>query len=644
MIPSTVIIARRALSVGQYRSTSVIRSFVPIPNTTIANNINIGVRLQLYQQVNCRMLSTDGGEKAESEDQGISSKNTAPASKPPSQPTHQITRPPVTNNFTKMLQYQKQPSPHQDNRRGNNNNNNGAGGFASIAQRREGNTNTPNNLASERPSWRDGWHKSNNNRQYNNKQRRSKKKNRKPQQPELKLPTHVSTSEWVEISGTPPNTKLSDLYPSLNSIIEYELNKGILDLDSLGSLDGVDDATMKALNSVDALKTLYPEQNINGDNGNNILPLWTPSSDYFDSLQKGGGDACPIICEARIHLSYRARPMGWFLRFPNRSVVNAVLNHVRRARYSWHDLSLKEARRDWREGLWRGVYDEYEVKANEKERDMALKEEDHDEKELMWGEEFTTEEEKVVVEAAEDTEIQGDLAPETTGQEESDDNMQASDIEDYMNNYSEAFPFPRQGQSATPSASPNQLLKVASMPLKIREFLPYPSDTTIDSEHQRQPPWEQHSFHLSPTLNLSENVVRVETEDLRVNERDVRFWFRGYDTESIQLKENSDESTDNGLTPDLAEYPEKQLNWNVNGVSKDQSNVDFLIKGITQRDLKYEYKRKGTPIKSTRNTFLVRFATSSDARMAVRDQGGKPAYRGGPFISMSQYPNVFNSE
>jgi len=642
MIPSTVI-ARRALNIGQsHRSTSVIRSqlFVPhkIPNTTIANDINIGVRLQLYQQVNNnRMISTEGGENVES-DQSISPGNTAPASESPSQPIH--TRPPVTN-FTKMLQYQKQPSPHQDNRRGNNNNNNNnnTGGFAGFAQRREGNTNTPNNLAAERPSWRDGYKA--NYRQYNNK-RRSKRKNRKSpqQQPELKLPTNVATSEWVEISGTPPNTKLSDLYSSLNSIIEYELNKGILDLDSLGSLDGVDNATMKALNSVDALKSLYSEQNINGDN--NTLPLWTPSSDYFDSLHKGGGDTCPIICEARIHLSYRARPMGWFLRFPNRSVVNAVLNHVRRARYSWHDLSLKEARRDWREGLWRGVYDEYEVKANEKERDMALKEEDHDEKELMWGGEFTTEEETDIVmkDEGETEVVEGDLAPETTSQEEGDDNMQASDIEGYMNNYSEAFPFPRQGQVSTPSASTNQLLKVASLPLKIREFLPYPSDIPIDSDHHRQPPWEQHSFHLSSTLNLSENVVRVETEDLRVNERDVRFWFRGYDTESIQLKENSNESTVNGLTPYLAEYPERQLNWNVNNVSKDQSNVDFLIKGIPHRELKYEHKRKGTPIKSTRNTFLVRFATSSDARMAVRDKGGKPAYRGGPYISMSQYPNI----
>ena len=85
MIPSTVI-ARRALNIGQsYRSTSVLRSqlFVPhkIPNTTIANDINIGVRLQLYQRVNHnRMISAEGGENVES-NKGVSPNNTTSASR-----------------------------------------------------------------------------------------------------------------------------------------------------------------------------------------------------------------------------------------------------------------------------------------------------------------------------------------------------------------------------------------------------------------------------------------------------------------------------------------------------------------------------------------------------------------------------------
>ena len=641
-----------------------------VTSTTSANHHHENVTLFGVPQFNRRLVSSESGEE---ESIGISTNKNETANETTwiRRPSHHH-RPVGLTNFTKMLQYQpvnntvqntsrnNKPQSHHRNDRNNGSSSGGRNvGFAGhLAQSREQQldgfddgtsaekNDVPNSNDSvkvskqERPSWRNG-RKRYRKREKKQQQQRSTTLENNPR----KKPV-ITTSDWIQVSNTPPMSKLSDLYPSLNQIIEYELQKGIIDLDALGSLDSsVDSVTLNALNGVGALETLYSTQTIN-DGG--VIPLWKPdTSDDIDAGVVGGDnkDSCPMLLEARIHLSYRARPMGWFLRLPNRSVVHAVLNHVRRARYSYHDINLKDERRNWREGLWRGVYDEYERVANEKY-------DDH-EKELMWGEGDTVLE-SLKGESARhecDDEFMQTSSTGEEGDEEGVEEHQEDSVEDYLRTYTEAFPFPSESSHSNNVSTPkaeHQLLKVGSMPLKIREFLPYPSDISELSSEFAQAPWEQHSFHLSPKLNLSDSVVRVETRDLRINEKDIKFWYRGYEMEEILPVSEEEESTSNNnstLSTCLTDFPESRLGWNMNVTG---NNVNCVIKGIPEAQLAFEPKRKGVPIRANRNTFLVRFATPADARMAVRDTDGKDISGSRSRVPMSvvQYPahSSFNVE
>jgi len=530
-------------------------------------------------------------------------------------------------------------------------------------------------ISRERPRWRN--------------------KNVSDNRPKMNTDTKVkvTTSEWIKVSNIPPMSKLSDVFPSLNQIIEYEMQKGIIDLDALDNT-GFDNVTSHALDSVGALNSLYSTKQIS--DGKRSIPLWTPPSSDSDE-----GETFPMILEARVHLSYRARPMGWFLRLPNRSVVHAVLNHVRRAENEqwgkWHlpneAKNLKHQRKKWREGLWKGVWNEYERGVNEENTRVALEDESHDEKELMWGDGLKEEEEEddnslvkspleegvEMTESCHAVEQKNDVDAEEkehgTGaekqQNEVDADEQKNDIgaegqqndidaeeqqnavdsekldaekqkkaekqkdsaRDYIEEYSQSHPFPT--QLAKPNATHTplyQLVKSGSTALSIREFAPYPSDNSLSSNnHNDHPPWEQHSFHLSPLLNLSDSVIRVETENLRINEEDIQYFFRGYDLEAIMPE--SREAT--SFPSCYSDFP-KSIGWNVNM----QGNVDFIVKGNAdpqRQQSKYPRNRdEKVPIGARRHTFLVRFATSADARMAVRDKKGTT--RDGLRLSVTQYP------
>lgn len=194
------------------------------------------------------------------------------------------------------------------------------------------------------------------NRNNQGRQRWRSKKSSHDNRPRKKIvdtKAEIATSEWIKVSNIPPMSKLSDVFPSLNQIIDYEMQKGIIDLDALDNMGGYDNVTSHALDAVGALNSLYSTQQISG--GNRNIPLWTPPS---STELEDKADVFPMILEARLHLSYRARPMGWFLRLPNRSVVNAILNHVRRAeneqwsKWNVHEAkTVKYARKKWREGL-----------------------------------------------------------------------------------------------------------------------------------------------------------------------------------------------------------------------------------------------------------------------------------------------------
>ncbi|KAL7542640.1 hypothetical protein ACHAXR_011970 [Thalassiosira sp. AJA248-18] len=428
-----------------------------------------------------------------------------------------------------------------------------------------------------------------------------------------------ATSDWVIVSRVPPMSKLSDLFQSLNQITDYELQKGIIDLDALGNLEN--GATSNALDEIGALHSLYSTQQIDDDS----IPLWTPSS---DSPSNSYLDACPMILEARLHLSYRARPMGWFLRLPNRSVVHAVLNHVRQAKkykreQEWRlkkeDGNLRQKRREWREGLWKGVWTEYERGVLEKESQAMLEDESHDDRELMWGDGLGEEENETSFEGVPSKEDGESMQP-------FDAEDQNHDVDDYLQKYLESYPYPAQSTSPSSGGSQYQVLKSGSMVLDIREFSPTHSEKSLLNNES---PWEQHSFHLSPLFNLSDSVVRVEAPDLRTTVHDIQFLFRGYDLESI-----SPELEDSSIVP--TEFPES-LGWNINL----KSNVDFLVKGTyipKQRSAFFNSDRKESiAVRAKRHTFLVRFASPAEARMAVRDKQGSKL--NDQSLSVTQYPS-----
>ncbi len=457
----------------------------------------------------------------------------------------------------------------------------------------------------------------------------------------------VTDSEWILVSNIPAMSKLSDLFPSLAKIVEFEMRKGIIDLDALeelkegsanasmddsregGGTNDFDEETTQALRQLKALGSLYSTQHIGEDSG---IPLWTPPQE--DTLTNKSMPS-HMVLEARIHLSYRARPLGWFLRFPDRSIAHAVLNHIRHAdlqaciqgrQNEPVERRLKEERKDWREGLWRGVWNEYEREADEVESRLLLESEGEEERELMWGDVADTK----MNTNRDDGEVEESEQSDTTSAEAEPPRQ---DVGSYLDEYLQSNPYPGVSESL-PIGSELGYQKVmcGSTTLDVQEFHPLPLDYA--PSNKQQPSWEQHSFHIGQLLDLSDSVVRVETFALKTSVENIQYLFRGHDLESIWPAE----STVDASHP-YSELP-KSIGWNLHA-SGPQRAVDFLMRG--ENKLVYHdnddtsddegsvegrgegggRNRNSDKInKPTKNTFIVRFASPSVARMAVRDMQG----------------------
>jgi hypothetical protein len=431
---------------------------------------------------------------------------------------------------------------------------------------------------------------------------------------------NVATSEWLHIYNTPLMSKLSDLFPCLNQIINYELAKGIIDLDTVLHDPRYFDSHLRvaALEKVGAtLDTLYPTSQIinDDDNSSENIPLWSPREEYTTINPSSLYDICPMILEARVQLSYRALPVGWFVRLPSRSVVHAVINHIRRAEQDkWassnDDKILKQHRKEWREGLWKGVYAEYEYAAGKKEMMLSVQQEGRDEKELMWGDKWDEEStDELLLENA----TEGGDGNQTLPLEASEKNA-----DDYIQRYSQSHPYsPSQSMDqVTRQASPYHLMKSGSKILSVREFSPHPPN--ISSSSKENLPWEQHAFSLSPHLKLSDSVVRVETSDLTATEEDIQYFFRGYDLMGIK------EETKQDVYFDAFTTYTRSIGWNITSTGI----VDLLTVEGKHTDRKH----------GTQRVFLVHFASSAEARMAIRDKDGK--LEEGFGWSLTAYPNV----
>lgn len=413
-------------------------------------------------------------------------------------------------------------------------------------------------------------------------------------------PRNVASSNWILITKIPPMSTLSDIISSIEKIIEFEIDKGVIDLEKIDDYINVGvnlDQRRANLDQIGALESFYTAKQVDIASG---IPLWSPGSSDEELPHN-------MIMEARLYLSQHARPRGWFLRLPSRSIVHAILKHNEDAekrekleaeRLKLEENILKQERRKWREGLWKGVWSDHQNRLVTNDNKKLLDDENEEEWDLAWG--IGTDERLNVFGE------KGMSAVEPHALDEEDEVAF-----DYLDDYSQSnpYPYPEQFKSQTDAPSSGlRLLTCGMVQLKIEEFVPQP-------HAYKFPSWEQTFFCLSPLLNLSDSVVRVETEAHKSVD-DIRYLFRGYDLESI-LPEA--ESMASSLPSSCIDYV-TLLGWKTN----PEGNVALLIHG---------------QLKSTnpRHTFLVRFASPATARMAVRDE--LDLRQDGDVLTMTQFPN-----
>eukprot|EP00984_Skeletonema_dohrnii_P014449 scaffold6075_cov112-Skeletonema_dohrnii-CCMP3373.AAC.1 len=437
-------------------------------------------------------------------------------------------------------------------------------------------------------------------------------------------PRKVASSDWILVSNIPPMSKLSDIISGIEKIIAFEMDKGVIDLDKIEEYvsSGVNLKQRRGnLDKIGARESFYATEHIDLSSG---IPLWAP--DLED-----GELPSHMVMEARLHLSQHARPKGWFLRLPSRSIVHAILNHNREAekpltlerrRMKSEEDYVKSERRRWRQGLWKGVWGEHENKSASNETKQLLEKEKEEEWNLAFGVESDErlnlhDEHAASVDAvttADVTTANVDEAAIVDGE----DREEAMSLEDdphaiafaYLDEYAQSKPYPEQFKTGPhPNSSGYHRLTCGSAELKIDEFNPEPQAYRLRS-------WEQASFQISPMLNLSDSVVRLETEALGKSVDDIQYLFRGYDLESILPEKVSSTPL---LPRSCVDYA-RALGWNVKGEGK---NVDILVDGRAKTV-------------NPRHTFLVRFASASSARMAVRDE--LRFRQGDDMLTMTQFP------
>ena len=166
---------------------------------------------------------------------------------------------------------------------------------------------------------------------------------------------------WLVIYDVPPLATLDDVLEEIQRVVTTELNRGMIDLTRTESLlydtwthSDIDisskDEEEQTHYSLDTISEADVDIGVNislqedddeddqldeddqgdeeGDSrGRFVFPLWTPSS----FTQSNVTLPHHLVLEAHIMLSTLARPMGWYLKFPDRSVVHAILKHLEEA-------------------------------------------------------------------------------------------------------------------------------------------------------------------------------------------------------------------------------------------------------------------------------------------------------------------------
>ena len=144
-------------------------------------------------------------------------------------------------------------------------------------------------------------------------------------QSESSKPRPIPQSSWVFIPRVPRQATLDDLLNGIQLVVQQELERGILDLDKLAV----------------SIQNQQQDQENGGlednDHPSPLIRYWKNDDQKYPPH---------LVLEARSHLEKLKKHTGWFLRFPNRSVVHALLehsDHVSRIHVGYFPLTLYES-------------------------------------------------------------------------------------------------------------------------------------------------------------------------------------------------------------------------------------------------------------------------------------------------------------
>lgn len=141
-------------------------------------------------------------------------------------------------------------------------------------------------------------------------------------------------SSWVYIPKVPRYSSLNDILCGIQVALDEEKQNGILDLDLL----------------TESIKQQQQQQNLNSfenqagnnESGNSFV---SPNV-YWDYNMFDPPLPPHMVLEARSFLNkYTLKHSGWYLRFPNKSVVHALLEHQHHTRpihCSWQQVDMFE--------------------------------------------------------------------------------------------------------------------------------------------------------------------------------------------------------------------------------------------------------------------------------------------------------------
>jgi len=146
-----------------------------------------------------------------------------------------------------------------------------------------------------------------------------------PQNNNNKLPT----TDWIMVTNIPMLSNLYDILSTMSQVVQIELHRGIVDLDAA---EETLQKQLLLLEHEQQQETHGKVDSSSSSSSSTTLPLWIPNKDDDDDddddSDKKNQYPSHLVLEARLFLSRAARPSGWFLRFPNKSVVHAILSHA----------------------------------------------------------------------------------------------------------------------------------------------------------------------------------------------------------------------------------------------------------------------------------------------------------------------------